>query len=175
MTRRRRQTTNWTNAKKRTGATRTTPHRLWSIREKDQTPTVPSRRKPCWESGSAMSPSGNTRPRQFGPVMSPSGNTRPRDHDASPDPAASTSLFVDLSGPPWHPSHRLDRRILWTPQVSICVCWPPKRRVYNITSSSLLHRNSPTSLLPAQSIAVSASADRHSLCPHCQGYLPAYP
>ena len=33
-----------------------------------------------------MSPSGNTRPRQFGPVMSPSGNTRPRDHDASPDP-----------------------------------------------------------------------------------------
>ena len=25
---------------------------------------------------------------------------------------ASTSLFVDLSGPPWHPSHRLDSRIL---------------------------------------------------------------
>ena len=25
---------------------------------------------------------------------------------------ASTSLFVDLSGPPWHPSHRLDFRIL---------------------------------------------------------------
>ena len=24
--------------------------------------------------------------------------------------------------------------------VSICVCWPHKRRVYNITSSSLLHR-----------------------------------
>ena len=24
--------------------------------------------------------------------------------------------------------------------VSICVCWSPKRRVYNITSSSLLHR-----------------------------------
>ena len=23
--------------------------------------------------------------------------------------------------------------------VSICVCWPPKRRVYNITSSSLVH------------------------------------
>ena len=26
------------------------------------------------------------------------------------------------------------------PAVSICVCWPPKRRVYNITSSSLLRR-----------------------------------
>ena len=33
--------------------------------------------------------------------------------------------------------------IVWTPSyssVSVCVCWPPKRRVYNITSSSLLHR-----------------------------------
>ena len=33
--------------------------------------------------------------------------------------------------------------IVWAPAysvVSICVCWPPKRRVYNITSSSLLHR-----------------------------------
>ena len=33
--------------------------------------------------------------------------------------------------------------IVWTPAypvLSICVCWPPKRRVYNITSSSLLHR-----------------------------------
>ena len=33
--------------------------------------------------------------------------------------------------------------IVWTPAypvVSICVCWPRKRRVYNITSSSLLHR-----------------------------------
>ena len=33
--------------------------------------------------------------------------------------------------------------IVWSPAypvVSICVCWPPKRRVYNITSSSLLHR-----------------------------------
>ena len=25
---------------------------------------------------------------------------------------ASTSLLVDLSGPPWHPSHRLDSRML---------------------------------------------------------------
>ena len=33
--------------------------------------------------------------------------------------------------------------IVWTPAysvISICVCWPPKRCVYNITSSSLLHR-----------------------------------
>ena len=33
--------------------------------------------------------------------------------------------------------------IVWAPAysvVSICVCWPPKRRVYNITSSSLPHR-----------------------------------
>ena len=33
--------------------------------------------------------------------------------------------------------------IVWTPAysvVSICVCWPPKRHVYNIASSSLLHR-----------------------------------
>ena len=33
--------------------------------------------------------------------------------------------------------------IVWTPAYSvvfICVCWPPKRRVYNITPSSLLHR-----------------------------------
>ena len=36
--------------------------------------------------------------------------------------------------------------IVWTPAysvVSICVCWPPKRRVHNITSSSLLHRKHP--------------------------------
>ena len=33
--------------------------------------------------------------------------------------------------------------IVWTPAysvVSFCVCWPPKRRVYNTTSSFLLHR-----------------------------------
>ena len=33
--------------------------------------------------------------------------------------------------------------IVWTPAypvVSICVCWPPKRRVHNITPSSLLYR-----------------------------------
>ena len=33
--------------------------------------------------------------------------------------------------------------IVWTPAyyvASICVCWPHKRCVYNITSSSLLHR-----------------------------------
>ena len=44
--------------------------------------------------------------------------------------------LCDLSRPPWHPSHRLDSCIL----CGFCVCWPPKRRVYNITSSSLQHR-----------------------------------
>ena len=32
--------------------------------------------------------------------------------------------------------------IVWTPAYSVvcvCVCWPPKRRVYNTTPSSLLH------------------------------------
>ena len=36
--------------------------------------------------------------------------------------------------------------IVWTPAypvVSISVCWPPKRRVYNITLSSLLHIKYP--------------------------------
>ena len=36
--------------------------------------------------------------------------------------------------------------IVWTPAysvVSICVRWPPKRRVHNITSSTLLHRKYP--------------------------------
>ena len=45
--------------------------------------------------------------------------------------------------------------MVWTPTysvVSICVCWPPKRRVYSITSSSLMHR-----MHLAQSVAVSAS------------------
>ena len=45
---------------------------------------------------------------------------------------------VDLSGPPWHPNHRLDSRILCG--FYLCVCWPPKRRVYNITLLLLLHR-----------------------------------
>ena len=74
----------------RTGAAKISLHCLWSIREKDQTPTVPTRRQPCWESRRAMSPSGNTRPRQLGPAMSSSGNTTPRDHGASPDPRLIT-------------------------------------------------------------------------------------
>ena len=60
------------------GSARQTPHYLWSIREKDQMPTGPTRRKPCWESGPVMSPSGNTRPRPLRPIMSPVVNTRPR-------------------------------------------------------------------------------------------------
>ena len=50
--------TSGTTEKNRTGAAKTTPHYLWSIREKDQKPTDPTRRMPCWESGPAMSPSG---------------------------------------------------------------------------------------------------------------------
>ena len=90
MTRRRRQTTKRTTARNRTGTTRTTPHYMWSIREKDQKPTVPTRRKPCWESWPVMSPSGNTRPRQFGPVVSPSENTRPRQFGPVMSPSGNT-------------------------------------------------------------------------------------
>ena len=63
---------------KEDGPARTTPHYLWSIRVKGQTPTRPTRRKPCWESGPVMSPPRNTRPRPFCHVMSPSGNIRVR-------------------------------------------------------------------------------------------------
>ena len=48
--------------------------------------TTPSGNTRPRQFGPVMSSSGNTRPRQFGPVMSPFGNTRPRDYDASPDP-----------------------------------------------------------------------------------------
>ena len=82
MTCRRRQTTKGTTAKNKRGATRTTPHCLWSIGEKGQKPTVPIRRKSCWGFGPAMSPCGNIRPRQFGPAVSPSRNTGPRVHDS---------------------------------------------------------------------------------------------
>ena len=55
------------------GAARTKQQYLWSIQEKDQTPTVPTHRKPCWESGPVISPSGKNRLRPFAPEMSPSG------------------------------------------------------------------------------------------------------
>ena len=63
----------------RAGAARTILHCLWSIREKGQKPTVPTHRKPCWE---------------FGPAMSPSGNTRPREHDVSPKPRFIASCHL---------------------------------------------------------------------------------
>ena len=73
----------------RTGCQNTT-HYLWSIREKDQTSTVPTRRKPCWLSAPVMSPSGNARSRQLGPVMSPSGHTRPRQFSSVISPSGNT-------------------------------------------------------------------------------------
>ena len=39
--------------------------------------------------------------------------------------------------------HLWEATIVWTPALSvvyICVCWPPKRRVYTITSLLLQHR-----------------------------------
>ena len=68
--------------------------------------------------------------------------------------------------------------IVWTPAyavVSICVCWPPKRRVYNIASSSLLHRKYLLLLCCLLRVSQYRLALIDSLCPHCQGYLPAYP
>ena len=50
------------------------------------------------------------------------------------------SLYVTLCGSLWT---SIASQPVWTSAysvVSICVCWPPKRRVYNITSSSLQHR-----------------------------------
>ena len=86
MARRPRQTAKGTTAKNRTGNARTTPHCLWSIREKDQKPTVPTRRLPRCQPGPVMSPTGDTKPWLFGPGMFLSGDTRPREHEASPDP-----------------------------------------------------------------------------------------
>ena len=74
--------------------------------------------------------------------------------------------------------------IIWTPAypvVSICLCWPPKRRVYNITSLLLQHRKHLLLLcclhyLPIQGVTIlSANVGRHSLCVHCQGYHSEYP
>ena len=83
------------------------------------------------------------------------------------------SLFVDLSGHPWHPSHRLDSHIPCGSYLCVLATYAPSLQHHVIVSTA--QKVSPTSLLPAQGVAVSAGADRHSLCPHCQGYLPAYP
>ena len=71
--------------------------------------------------------------------------------------------LCDLSRPPWHPSHRLDSCIL----CGFCVCWPPKRRVYNITSSSLLHREYLLLLCCLLKVSQYRLALIDSLCPHC--------
>ena len=67
--------------------------------------------------------------------------------------------------------------IVWTPAcpvVSICVCCPPKRRVYNITSSSLLRKEYLLLLCCLLKVSQYQLALMDNLCPHCQGYLPAY-
>ena len=75
--------------------------------------------------------------------------------------------------------HLWKATIVWTPALSavyICVCWPPKRRVYTITSLLLQHRTYLLLLccqpyLPSQGVSLlSSNVGRHSLCSHCQGY-----
>ena len=69
---------------------------------------------------------------------------------------ASTSLFVDLSGLPWHPSHRLDSRIPCSFYLCVLATKTPCLQHQVIVSTA--EKVSPTSLLPAESVAVSASA-----------------
>ena len=80
--------------------------------------------------------------------------------------------------------HLWEAAIVWTPALSvvcICVCWPPKRRVYTITSLLLQHRKYLLLLcclpyLPSQGVTLlSANVGRHSLCSYCQGYHSEYP
>ena len=75
--------------------------------------------------------------------------------------------------------HLWEAIIVWTPALSvvyICVSWPPKRRVYTITSMLLQHRKYLLLLcclpyLPSQGVTLlSANVGRHSLCSHGQGY-----
>ena len=94
MKRRPRETTKGTTEKTRTGVARTIPFNLWSNREKDQTPTVPIDRMPCWEFGLALSPLRNTRPIHLEPVVSLAGITRPREHDARRDPRFHLSCIL---------------------------------------------------------------------------------
>ena len=89
-----------------------------------------------------------------------------------------TCMVFELS---WHLS---EATIVWTPALSavyICVCWPPKRRVYTMTLLLLQHGRYPLlpcclPYLPSQGVTfLSANVGRHSLCPHCQGYHKDYP
>ena len=91
------------------------------------------------------------------------------------------TLSGSTSGPAWFPSCPVISgkipssgllRCLWF----ISVCWPPKRRVYTITSLLLQHRKYLLLLcclpyLPIQGVTLlSANVGRHSLCSRCQGY-----
>ena len=80
--------------------------------------------------------------------------------------------------------HLWEATIVWTPALSVVyirVCWPPKRRVYTITSLLLQHRKYLLLLcclpyLTSQGVTLlSVNVDRHSLCSHCQGYHSEYP
>ena len=74
--------------------------------------------------------------------------------------------------------HLWEATIVWTAisVVYIGVCWPPKCRVYTITSLLLQQRKYPLLLCclryrPSQGVTLlSANVGRHSLCSHCQGY-----
>ena len=74
--------------------------------------------------------------------------------------------------------HLWKATIVWTPAysvVSISVLATSSPCLQHHVIVSTAQKVYPASLLPAQSVTVSSSADRHSLCPHCQGHLPAYP
>ena len=80
--------------------------------------------------------------------------------------------------------HLWEATIVWTPASSvvyICVCWPPKRRVYTITSLLLQHRKYLLLLfclpyLPSQCVTLlSANVGRHSPCSHCDCLLYTSP
>ena len=91
------------------------------------------------------------------------------------------TLCGSTSGPAWYPSCPViygklpssgPLHYLWF----ISVCWPPKRRVYTITSLLLQHRKYLLLLcclpyLPSQGVTLlSTNVGRHSPCSHCQGY-----
>ena len=59
---------------------------------------------------------------------------------------------VDLSGPPWHRSHRLDSRILFG--FYLCVFATPAPCLQHHIIVSTAQKVSPTSLLPAQSLSI---------------------
>ena len=96
------------------------------------------------------------------------------------------TLCGSTSGPAWYPScpvisGKLPSSGLLHYLWFISVCWPPKRRVYTITSLLLQHRKYLLLLcclpyLPSQGVTLlSTNVGRHSLCSHCAGYHSEYP